>query len=205
MAGLPLWREPVVLASGSQSRRRMLEAAGVAVIVDKPDLDEDRLKRRSRADGLGAEPTAEALAVAKAARIGPSHAGRIVVAGDQMLECEGEWFDKPADLAAAHRQLTALAGRTHRLVSAAVAMRDGAVLWQATDAALLTMRPLSAGFLDRYLAAVGDRACESVGGYQVEGLGIQLFERILGDHFTILGLPLLPLLGFLREQHVLEG
>jgi septum formation protein len=205
MPDAKLWRVPVVLASGSASRRRLLEAAGLSVVIDKPDVDEDQLKRRARESGLDTERAAASLAAAKAERVAPRHSGRIVIAGDQMLDCDGVWFDKPADREAAHRQLAQLSGRTHRLVSAAIAVRDGVALWQAVDIATLAVRPLSAAFIDQYLDAVGSRVCDSVGAYQIEGLGVQLFERVEGDHFTVMGLPLLPLLAFLRAERVLES
>ncbi|HLG90263.1 MAG TPA: Maf family protein [Alphaproteobacteria bacterium] len=201
MSGLTL--EFVVLASGSASRRAMFEAAGINAILDKPDVDEDSLKRDSA--GLSAERTAARLARAKVDAVAPRHRGRIVIGGDQMLECDGEWFDKPVARAGAAEHLRRLSGRTHRLISAAVAVRDGQILWEGIDTAELTMRSLSADFIDAYLDAAGDRVLSSVGAYQVEGLGIQLFSEIRGDHFTILGLPLLPLLDVLRREGVLRS
>ena len=120
-----------------------------------------------------------------------------------MLECEGTWFDKPGDLNQAVEHLEALSGRTHRLVSSACVVRDGTCLWHHGDHARLTMRPLSDAFIDAYLTAVGERALDSVGAYQLEGFGAQLFSRVEGDYFTILGLPLLPLLEFMRLHRVL--
>ena len=193
----------IVLASGSATRRAMLEAAGLRLVIDKPDVDEEALKREFQAASKTASDAALGLAAAKAARVAARHAGRIVVGADQMLECERSWFDKPVDRASAARQLRSLSGRTHVLISAVVAVRDTETLWQTIDSAELTMRPLSDVFVESYLDRIGDRALGSVGGYQVEGLGIQLFERIRGDHFTILGMPLLPLLGFLRRHDIL--
>src|SRR5690606_10859737 len=122
---------------------------------------------------------------------------------DRMLACAGRWFGKPADRAAARAQLLALRGRTHDLVTAAVVLRDGTRLWQHVERASLTMRPVSDAFVESYLAALGDDAMRSVGAYQLEGLGAQLFARVEGDFFTILGLPLLPLLDFLRGHGTL--
>lgn len=200
-----LSRAEVVLASGSATRSAMLERAGVAVRRHPAAVDEEEVKLSCRAAGLTADEVAEALAELKAQRVSPRHPGAIVIGADQMLECEGAWFDKPADLAAARRQLEALSGRRHRLVSCVVAVRDGQRLWHHSEAALLTMRPLSPAFLDAYLAAVGDAALGSVGAYQVEGLGAQLFARVQGDFFTVLGMPLFPLLDFLRIQGVLPA
>ncbi len=192
----------LVLASGSRTRAAMLEQAGVSAILDKPLVDEDEVKAAGRAEGVPADAVAEALAELKAQRIARRHPGALVVGADQMLECEGRWFDKPADRAAARAQLLDLRGRTHRLVSCAVVVRDGERMWHKVDSARLTMRNFSESFLDDYLDRVGDEVLHSVGAYQLEGLGAQLFQRVEGDFFTILGLPLLPLLGFLRVHGV---
>ncbi|CBS88200.1 Putative septum formation inhibitor protein (Maf-like) [Azospirillum lipoferum 4B] len=192
----------LVLASGSRTRAAMLEQAGVSAILDKPLVDEDEVKAAGRAEGVPADAVAEALAELKAQRITRRHPGALVVGADQMLECEGRWFDKPADRAAARAQLLDLRGKTHRLVSCAVVVRDGERMWHKVDSARLTMRNFSESFLDDYLDRVGDEVLHSVGAYQLEGLGAQLFQRVEGDFFTILGLPLLPLLGFLRVHGV---
>ncbi len=192
----------VVLASQSPARRRMLEHAGVPVTTDAPGVDETEVKAAFAADGAEPDQVAEALAEMKARRIADRQPGALVVGADQMLACEGTWYDKPDSRDAAHTQLAALSGRTHRLLVTAVVIRDGTRLWHTTDAADLTMRPLSEHFIAAYLDAVGDAALESVGGYQLEGLGAQLFTRVRGDYFTVLGLPLLPLLDFLREHEV---
>jgi septum formation protein len=192
----------LVLASGSRTRAAMLERAGFSPVLDKPLVDEDEVKAAGRAEGVSADIVAEALAELKAQRIARRHPGALVVGADQMLECEGRWFDKPADRAAARSQLLDLRGRTHRLVSCAVVVRDGERMWHQIDSARLTMRNFSEAFLDEYLDRVGDDVLHSVGAYQLEGLGAQLFHRVEGDFFTILGLPLLPLLGFLRVHGV---
>lgn len=192
----------LVLASGSRTRAAMLEQAGVSAVLDRPLVDEDEVKAAGRAEGVSADIVAEALAELKAQRITRRHPGALVVGADQMLECEGRWFDKPADRAAARAQLLDLRGKTHRLVSCAVVVRDGERMWHRIDSARLTMRNFSEAFLDEYLDRVGDDVLHSVGAYQLEGLGAQLFHRVEGDFFTILGLPLLPLLGFLRVHGV---
>jgi septum formation protein len=194
----------VVLASGSRFRAAMLEAAGVPVAADPAAVDEGAVKSAMRQQGAGSGETAEALAALKAQQTSRRYPDTLVIGADQMLECEGEWFDKPVDLAQARRTLMKLRGRTHELLTAVCVVRDGLVLWHHVARARLTMRPFGDGFLESYLEKTGDGACDSVGAYQLEGLGAQLFSRIEGDHFTIVGLPLLPLLDFLRGHGVIE-
>ena len=195
--------ERIVLASSSGSRRALLEAAGVPFDVDPALVDEDEVKRSLRAENVAAGVIAEVLADAKAARVAGRHPGRMVLGADQMLECEGAHYDKPGTRAEAAAQLKALRGRRHALVSQAVVWRDGERLWQASDTALMEMRDVSDAFIEAYLDAAGDAILNGPGAYRVESLGVQLFRRIGGDHFTILGLPLLPLLDFLRENRIL--
>ena len=146
-----------------------------------------------------------ALAELKAQRVSQRHKDALVIGADQMLQCGGIWFDKPPDLDHARGHLNALRGRTHELLSAVCVVRDGEVLWRHLESAQLTMRPFSDAFIDEYLAAAGDAVCASVGAYQLEGRGAQLFSCIKGDYFTILGLPLLPLLGFLVNHGVVTA
>ncbi len=200
-----LARHAIVLASASLTRRAMLERAGLAVEVDRPRIDEDEIKRSMDAAGFDAANTAEALAEHKARSVSRRHAGMLVVGADQILECDGSRLDKPADLDAAGEQLRALAGRRHDLVSVACVVLDGERLWHTVGRARLWVRPLTEEFIADYLGAVGEAALGGPGGYQVEGLGAHLFERIEGDHFTILGLPLLPLLDFLRGRGVVAA
>ncbi len=190
----------VVLASSSPTRASMLAAVGFSVTRDPPHVDEEEVKLSFQ--GAGADPgsCAVALAEAKADRVSRRHPGELVIGADQMLECEGIWFDKPADRRQARAQLVALRGRTHVLSSGACAFRDGQRLWHTMQQARLTMRSFSDEFLDEYLSAVGDDVTGSVGAYRLEGLGVHLFARVEGDWFTVLGLPLLPLLDFLRGQ-----
>lgn len=190
----------IVLASGSSSRAHMLEQAGVAFAVDVAAVDEAGVKTALAGETGNSARVAEVLAELKAVRVSARRPGMIVVGADQMLDCDGTWFDKPADRAAARGHLLALRGRTHRLTSSVVAVRDGRLLWRHTEAARLTMRNFSEDFLDRYLDQAGESVLTSVGAYRLEGLGAQLFMATEGDFFTILGLPLLPLLDFLREN-----
>lgn len=196
---------PLVLASGSATRARLLANAGIGVLREAPAIDETEVKAALRADGAPAARAAETLAELKALKVARRHPGALVVGCDQMLDCDGRWLDKPADREAARGQLAALAGRRHTLHSAVVVVRDGTRLWHHLDSATLTMRSLGPAMLDAYLEAAGDAALASVGGYQIEGPGIQLFSRIDGDYFTILGLPLLPLLDFLRNHQVVPA
>ncbi|MFI4987527.1 MAG: Maf family protein [Alphaproteobacteria bacterium] len=195
----------VVLASASRTRAALLRNAGVACLAEAAGIDEEELKHSLRAAGASAAEAAETLAELKAMKLSRRHGGTLVIGADQMLACDDSWFDKPADLAAARTQLIALRGREHELVSAVVVVRDGTRLWHHVDKARLAMRSFSDVFLESYLAAAGEAACRSVGAYQLEGLGVQLFERIEGDYFTILGLPLLPLLAFLRNHGVVPA
>ncbi len=189
---------PLVLASQSAARAMLLREAGLAVAVQPARIDEAAVKAAGQAEGAGAEDVALALAGLKAARI--RAAGCLVIGADQLLVCEDRWFDKPADLAAARQHLLALRGRTHHLVTAVVCLRDGTEVWHHVARPRLTMRGFSDVFLDAYLEAEGPRLLDCVGAYRLEGPGVQLFDRIEGEHAAILGLPLLPLLGFLRQN-----
>jgi septum formation protein len=197
---MPLWLagEPLVLASRSKARQALLEAAGVSVEVKPADVDERGLE----AGASGAPPgeIAVLLARAKACTVATLCPGRLTLGADQTLALGAACFAKPADAAAARAQLRALRGQTHMLHSAVAFVRDGEALFEHVGTARLTMRAFSDSFLDRYLETVGAAATTSVGGYQIEGPGVQLFERIEGDYFTVLGLPLLPVLDFLRGQ-----
>ena len=200
---MALWiaAEPLVLASKSTARRALLAGAGIAVEVLPADIDERGIEAKAPAQEAGA--AAALLAREKARAVAAQRPGRLVLGADQTLVLGSRRFSKPADWAAAAEQLRALRGQTHALHSALSVMRDGKVLFEHADAARLTMRKFSDRFLEQYLEAAGDAVNASVGGYQLEKPGIQLFERIEGDYFTILGLPLLPLLDFLRREHCL--
>ena len=197
---MPLWlaATPLVLASRSLVRRTLLEATGVPIEICPANIDE----RGVEAGAPLQAPVAIAalLAREKAAVIAERNRGRLVLGADQTLSLDGRRFTKPADRAAARAQLRALSGRTHELYSAVAFVQDGAVLFEHVGVARLTMRTVSDRFLDDYLDAVGDAATASVGAYQLEGFGIQLFERLDGDYFTVLGLPLLTALDFLRRH-----
>lgn len=186
------------LASQSSARRRMLEAAGIPFETVSAALDEDREKARLRQAGIGAAELAASLARAKALAAGGAG---LIVGADQTLECDdGTLLDKPETLAQARRQLLSLSGRTHRLHSAAAVAEGGRIIWEAVETVSLTMRAFSDNFLEAYLDAEWAHIRWGVGGYRIEGPGVQLFSRIDGSHFAILGLPLLPLLDFLRER-----
>lgn len=190
----------LLLASNSTARRAMLADAGVAFEIVASDADEDRRKTQLRLDGAGPAEIALALAYAKAAGA-PAHPDDIVIGGDQILELEdGNALDKPRSREELVSQLSQMSGRTHRLHSAAVGIRAGQAVWQAMESAAMTMRPLGPAFLADYVAREYEAVRWNVGGYRIEGPGVQLFEQIEGSHFAILGLPLLPLLAFLRGE-----
>ena len=202
---MSLWLapQPLVLASRSVARRSLLEAAGIPTEASPVDLDERAIE--ACASDLGPSQVANLLAEKKACAAAAQWPGRIVLGADQTLALGSRRFNKPADRASAHDQLRTLAGHSHELHSAVVVASDQNVLFGSVQSARLTMRGMSDQFIETYLDKVGSRALTSVGCYQLEGLGIHLFERIEGDHFTILGLPLLPLLGFLRRFGLLAG
>ncbi len=189
---------PLVLASKSAIRRTLLETAGVPIEVRPADIDERGIETKSSMQAPDA--VAALLAREKASAIARSMPGRLVLGADQVLGLGNQRFSKPNDRAAARVQLRALSGRTHALYSAVAFVQDGKVLFEHIGIARLTMRAFSDRFLDDYLDAVGEAAMASVGAYQLEGLGIQLFDHVEGDYFTVLGLPLLPALNFLRRH-----
>ncbi len=202
---MALWldQQKLVLGSRSSARRDMLTAAGIPVELRPADIDERAIEARA-----GERDPAQAallLAQEKALAASAISPGRIVVGADQTLALGARRFSKPKDRDGARAQLQALAGQTHALHSGVAVVRDGVVVFSHFDTARLTMRPLSEKFLDAYLDAVSADAYASVGGYQLEKLGIHLFERIEGDHFTILGMPLLPLLAYLRRAGLLAN
>ena len=191
----------LILASESAVRRRLLEAAGLAFEVEIPSVDEEAAKASLRAEGLKPRDQADALAELKALSVSRRRPG-FVIGADQMLAIEGETLDKPKNIAEARDHLMRLRGRTHQLLCAAIVARDGAPIWRHVDTPKLKMRAFSEAFLNDYLENAGEAVLHSVGAYQLEGLGAQLFESVEGDYFSVLGLPLLPLLAFLREHGI---
>lgn len=195
----------LVLASASAARRAVLAAAGLRFAAEAAAVDEAALKESARAEGIPAGEAATLLAEAKARRVARRDPDALVVGADQILVCDGAWFDKPADMAAARAQLLALRGRAHELETALVCWRGGERVWGHVETPRLTMRAFSDAFLEAYLEAEGDAVLSSVGGYRLEGLGAHLFASVRGEQAAVLGLPLLPLLGFLRDHGVLLG
>jgi septum formation protein len=200
----PAGAPPLILASGSPARAALLRAAGVAFTAVPALVDEAAMRDALRAEGVPAEEAAVALAELKGRHVAARAPLEAVVLGaDQLLEIEGEWLEKPVDLDAAAAQLRRLRGRRHCLVSAVVAFRGGGRVWHHAATAVLDLRAFSDAFLADYLAGAGPDILGCVGAYQIEGQGAQLMARVDGDHATVLGLPLLPLLQFLRDQGVL--
>lgn len=199
---------PVVLASQSRVRAALLEGAAIPFATMPARVDEDMVKQSLATENAPAKHVAETLAELKAIKVSNAvlsrgAGGTFVIGADQVLECNGVMFDKPVDMDHAHAHLKALSGKLHRLWSATVVAKDGAPIWRKIAHASLTMRPLSDQMISRYLAVAGDVVLTSCGAYQVEGPGIQLFSHIEGDQSTIQGLPLLPLLDFLRVNNVI--
>jgi septum formation protein len=194
----------IVLASGSEVRRTLLANAGVPFDVTPAALDERAAEQPLLETGASVEDIALALAMAKAVAVSEKRPEAIVIGADQMLELDGERLTKPTDMEAARRQLLRLSGRMHRLHSTVACARGGQIMWDHVESPRLTMRKLDPAEIGRYLAAAGPTVLASVGVYQLEGLGVRLFDRIEGDYFAILGLPLLPLLKFLRAERAIE-
>ena len=192
----------IVLASSSVIRRKLLVNAGLTVEVHPANIDEDAVKAavRNGNESLSPADVALILAQTKAQTVSERKSGQLVIGADQVLSFQGRIFSKPADKNAARDQLIELRGKSHELISAVAVARDGDIIWSDERNAVLHMREFSNDFLGRYLAKMGPAVTESVGGYKLEGLGVHFFERIDGEYFTVLGLPMLPLLTFLRLQ-----
>jgi septum formation protein len=203
VAAFWLGEAPLILASGSTARRAMLAAAGVPVETLPSRVDEREVEAPLLAAGAPPPSVASALAAAKALAVSVDQPGRIVLGADQILACDGETLHKPADLAQAQARLAALSGRTHELHSAFALARDGVVLAEGMTSARLAVRALTPEFIAAYLATLDPDTLHSVGAYRMEEIGVQLFEAIEGDHFTIMGLPLLAVLAALRDNGLL--
>ena len=197
-------RPPLILASASKSRARLLETAGLSFIVEPPGLDE-AVMRQAVSGELTPHDIAEVLARAKAEAVSDLARKAYVIGADQVLVCGETVYAKPDSMEAARRQLLDLSGKKHTLHTAVAVATNGETIWAETTVATLTMRKLSPAFIGRYLAAAGEEVLSSVGAYQIESLGVQLFNKIDGDYFSILGLPLIPLLDTLRREGVIEG
>jgi septum formation protein len=197
--------EQIILASASTARRALLQTAGIEFAIEPAEIDETSVKREMRRRGKSAIACACILAEEKACTISRRHPTALVVGADQILVADSEWFDKPHDLAEARAHLCALRGRAHVLETGVCVARGGVMRWHAPSQPVLAMRQFSDTFLDAYIAVEGEALLGSVGAYRLEGRGVQLFSRITGDHFAVLGLPLIELLGFLREQGAIEA
>ncbi|GGF59161.1 Maf-like protein [Terasakiella brassicae] len=189
----------IILASASKSRADLLQGAGLDIECCPADLDENLIK----SEGLSVRQTALKLSFAKAMAVSEKYPGSYIIGADQMMECEGQRYDKPVDQKEAKKQLMDLRGKIHHLISAVSIVKNGELIWSYAQDAELEMRDFSDMFLDCYLEDIGDDVLTTVGGYRLESKGVQLFSRIEGDYFTILGLPLLALLEFLRSRDIL--
>ena len=178
----------------------MLRQAGVDFEVDAAAVDEDGIRRATQQEGGNARDVAHLLAEMKAVQVSHRHPDGLVIGADQILVCDGTWFDKPGSLSRLREDLIALRGRVHHQISAACVARNGAPIWRHDGSARLVMRDFSGDFLNQYLAITGARVLDAAGGYHLEGIGVQLFSEVNGDYFTVLGLPLLAVLAFLREH-----
>lgn len=197
--------KPIILATENSAVRKILASAGIAVEPLADDFDDEALEAPLKGSGASAEDVALVLAEASAVEVSTRQSGLLVLGCEQTLALGDEILHPPADMEGARRRLLLLSGNTHHLNSAAVLARDGSVIWRHVGTASLTMRKLDPGFVGRHLARAGAEVLGSAGCYDVDGEGIQLFERIEGDYFTIVGLPLLPLLAELRQLNVIDG
>lgn len=195
----------LVLASTSPFRKMLFENAGLKFVTDAPEIDERAIEETLDGSGVTASDVAEILAEAKASNVAERHQGKLIVGGDQTLSLEGRQFHKPKNTEEARGHLLSLSGKTHQLNSAIVIVRDEEVLWRHVSVAHMHMRQLDPAFIGRHLAEVGHAALQSVGAYQIEGAGIQLFEKVDGDYFTIVGVPMIPLLAKLRDLGEIDG
>ena len=195
----------LILASSSASRQMLMRNAGLTFLSVPADIDERAIDERLAREGAAPEVIAVELAKAKALAVSALHPNAIVVGSDQTMSLGGRIYHKPKDMAEAHANLISLSGRTHRLNCGVSIAQNGQIIWEAVSVADMTVRHLSENFVSRHLERVGEKVLSSVGGYQLEGEGIQLFTSIEGDYFTILGLPLLPLLTKLRMMGVIDG
>lgn len=196
---------PLILASSSPFRRMLMENAGLHFQAIAADIDERAIEAPLERDGAGPDAVALVLAKAKAKEVSDRYAGSLVIGSDQTMSLGSQVFHKPNTMADAENHLRTLSGQTHRLNSAIALARNGDIIWEHVSHADLTMRELPADFIHRHLTRVGEKALSSVGAYQLEGEGIQLFSKIEGDYFTIVGLPMLPLLQQLRELGAIDG
>ncbi|GAB1580247.1 Maf-like protein [Phyllobacterium phragmitis] len=196
---------PIILASKSPFRAALLKNAGISFLTERAEIDERAVEAALDDTGTTPEDVALVLAEAKALDVSARHPDALVIGCDQTLSLGDEVFHKPADMEAARRHLLKLSGKTHNLNGAVVLARGGETIWRYVGVAHMTMRSLDPAFVGRHLARVGDIALSSVGAYQVEGEGLQLFEKIDGDYFTIVGLPMLPLLDELRRLGAIDG
>ncbi len=193
----------LILASSSAARNSLLKNAGISFRAVSPGIDEGAIKRDGQLNCERPDEVAETLAKEKALSVGKRNPKSSVIGSDQILVCNGHWFDKPLNLETARKQLERLSGQVHQLVNATVIVRDSIAIWTHKNTVNIEMCQLSSDRIEKYLAKEGQGVCDSVGAYKLEGRGVQLLKHVDGDFFSILGLPMVPLLGFLREKDML--
>lgn len=193
----------IILASGSEIRAKILIDSGVSCVIYPADIDEKYYKDNFK-KSKNIKDSVETLAELKALHVSKKYADKIVIGADQILECDGIWFDKPENTAQAKEHIKILRNKTHNLVSGVAVVKNGECIWSYSECVKMTMRDFSDDFLDYYIESTKNDICSSVGAYQLEGIGSQLFSKIEGCYFSILGLPLIPLLKFLRSIGVLK-
>lgn len=194
----------IILASKSKYRAELLTNAGISFETEAAKIDEREIEAPLLAADLGGADVAEVLAIAKASDVSSRYPSAYVIGSDQTLSLAGELLHKPHDMEAARQRLLDLSGKSHELNSSVAIVRDGGTIWSYTETSIITFRELDPGFIGRHVADVGEKILSSVGAYQIEGKGVQLFEKIQGDFFSIMGLPLLPLLKELRRLELYE-
>ena len=195
----------IILASKSKSRQSLLAGAGIDCICHPANIDEDTVKQNLQQTGASAIDLARRLSYDKALLVSQQYPNDYIIGGDQTLECDGRWFDKPTSIEDARQHLQTFRDKTHTLQSGVCVAKGGVILWDTVASVDMVARNYSDDFIDFYLTTMGNEVLETVGAYKLEGMGAQLFSHVKGDYFTVLGLPMLPLLDYLRSIDVIRA